>query len=115
MVVGGGTMGVGIAESFATAGAAVRIIESSPTAAARATERLASRLPSSSAERVVVTDQWSHWSQARLAIEAVPEDMSLKKNVLRAVEAIVPDSCVLASNTSSLSIDELADTVERPG
>src|SRR4051794_22979000 len=79
MVVGGGTMGVGIAQSFATAGAAVRIIESSLTAAEAAWERLASRLDTASRQRVVVTEQWTPLPEARLAIEAVPEEMSLKK------------------------------------
>ena len=51
---------------------------------------------------------------ADLVIEAVPESMSLKTDVFTEVEAAVDDDCVLASNTSSLSVSEIAGALERP-
>jgi enoyl-CoA hydratase/3-hydroxyacyl-CoA dehydrogenase len=51
---------------------------------------------------------------ADIVIEAVPEIMDLKKNVLREVTALCPDDCVFATNTSSLSIAEMAKAAKRP-
>lgn len=51
---------------------------------------------------------------ADLVIEAVPESMSLKTDVFTEVEAAVDDDCMLASNTSSLSVSEIAGALERP-
>lgn len=60
------------------------------------------------------TDLSTAVDDADLVVEAVPESMSLKTDVFTEIEAEVADDCVLASNTSSLSVSELAGALERP-
>ncbi|MWV64547.1 3-hydroxybutyryl-CoA dehydrogenase [Halorubrum sp. JWXQ-INN 858] len=60
------------------------------------------------------TDLAAAVGDADLVVEAVPESMSLKTDVFTEVEAAVDDDCVLASNTSSLSVSEIAGALERP-
>jgi len=104
LVIGGGTMGVGIAEVLQQAGATVTVVEPSAIVAAKVEERTGLRplevLPPS--------------IDVELAIEAVPEDMTLKQKVLQGVELAVPETCVVATNTSSLSIDAIAESLVRP-
>ncbi|MEU6806520.1 3-hydroxyacyl-CoA dehydrogenase family protein [Streptomyces neyagawaensis] len=126
-VIGGGRMGAGIAQSFATAGSAVTVVESGEQAAAAALDRVATGLKrasergtlAESAEEVLarvttvasVDDLPPH---ADLVVEAVPEDAALKARLLAAAERAVGPATVLASNTSSLSVAELAAALTRP-
>lgn len=126
-VIGGGTMGAGIAQSFVAGGASVVLVESGDRDAARA--RVADGLARSERkgaldapaaevlERLtLVADaaELSSYPELELVVEAVPEDPSLKATVLAAVAKAAPRGAVLASNTSSLSIGELAAAVEGP-
>ncbi|MEV0037809.1 3-hydroxyacyl-CoA dehydrogenase family protein [Streptomyces sp. NPDC050804] len=127
-VIGGGRMGAGIAQSFATAGSQVTVVESDAAAAAAALDRIAvglkraeerDRLPESAARLLArvttvraVGDLPEH---ADLVVEAVPEDAALKARVLAAAEQTVSGTTVLAGNTSSLSVTELAAALNRPG
>ncbi|MGY6021942.1 3-hydroxyacyl-CoA dehydrogenase family protein [Streptomyces spinosirectus] len=127
-VIGGGRMGAGIAQSYATAGSAVTIVESGAEAAAAALDRVATglkraaerdRLPEP-ADRILarvrtVESVDALPADADLVVEAVPEDPALKARVLAAAEAAVSGRTVLASNTSSLSVTELAAALTRPG
>jgi 3-hydroxybutyryl-CoA dehydrogenase len=127
-VIGGGRMGAGIAQVFATAGAAVSIVESDADAATAARDRVADGL-AKAAERgrlaepadavlgrlTVLTDVAELPETARLVVEAVPERADLKVAVLTRAERAVGADCVLASNTSSLSITELAAALREPG
>ncbi|SFK48395.1 3-hydroxyacyl-CoA dehydrogenase family protein [Streptomyces pini] len=126
-VVGGGRMGAGIAQSFATAGSAVVVVESGEEAAAAALERVATGLRRAAergrleepAERVLarvttVTAVEDLPADADLVVEAVPEDPALKARLLAAVEKAVGESTVLATNTSSLSVTELGTALARP-
>ncbi|MCI0384564.1 3-hydroxyacyl-CoA dehydrogenase family protein [Streptomyces sp. CNQ085] len=126
-VVGGGRMGAGIAQSFATAGSAVVVVESGEEAAAAALERVATGLRRAAergrleepAERVLarvttVTAVDGLPAGADLVVEAVPEDPALKARLLAAVERAVGGSAVLATNTSSLSVTELGAALARP-
>jgi 3-hydroxybutyryl-CoA dehydrogenase len=61
------------------------------------------------------TDLEAATSDADLVVEAVPEDVDLKQSVLGEAEAVAPSDAVLASNTSSLPVTELASALERPG
>lgn len=61
------------------------------------------------------TDLAAAVRDADLVVEAVPEDLDLKQSVFSDVETAAPESCILASNTSSLSIEELAAGLQRPG
>lgn len=126
-VVGGGRMGAGIAQSFATAGSAVVVVESGEEAAAAALERVATGLRRAAgrgrleepAERVLarvttVTAVEDLPAGADLVVEAVPEDPALKARLLAAAEEAVGESTVLATNTSSLSVTELGAALARP-
>ncbi|MFK0150541.1 3-hydroxyacyl-CoA dehydrogenase family protein [Streptomyces sp. NPDC090499] len=126
-VIGGGRMGAGIAQSFATAGSAVTVVESGAQAAAAALERIGGSLRRAAerghltedAERVagrvtVVPTVAALPAEAELVVEAVPEDAALKARVLKAAEEAVGDTTVLATNTSSLSVADLAAVLRRP-
>jgi 3-hydroxybutyryl-CoA dehydrogenase len=125
-VFGGGRMGAGIAHTFLAAGCRVTVVESDPAAADAARERVATSL-SKAAERGVLQESVEHalarltttsdpaqLATAELVVEAVPEDVELKRSVFRQVEQVAPDA-VLATNTSSLSIDAIADGLSTPG
>lgn len=128
-VVGGGRMGAGIAQSFASAGSRVVVVERDGSAAAAAMERITTGLRRA-AERGTPAEPWDLDAPDRVAVvssvvelphdadlvvEAVPEVASLKAELLAAAEDVVHDGCVLASNTSSLSVTELAAVLRRPG
>ncbi|MBG6057527.1 3-hydroxybutyryl-CoA dehydrogenase [Cryobacterium sp. MP_M5] len=125
-VLGGGRMGAGIAHAFLVAGAHVTVVERDADAAAAARERVlgavdtALRLGaiqgdrSSYADRLSVATDASAFAGAGLVVEAVPEVVALKTEALRSVEAQLAPDAWLASNTSSLSITELAGVLERP-
>ncbi|MFE3093811.1 3-hydroxyacyl-CoA dehydrogenase family protein [Streptomyces sp. NPDC059248] len=127
-VVGGGRMGAGIAQSFAVAGSAVTVVEGGAEAAAAALERITTGLRRA-AERGVLAEPPEHIlarvavvdsvralpGGADLVVEAVPEDAALKARVLAAAERAVAPSTVLATNTSSLPVTELASALARPG
>lgn len=125
-VLGGGRMGAGIAHAFLTAGARVTVIEIDDDAAQAARGRIENDL-TASIERGKITGGLSDWTdklttttedsglgQCELAIEAVPESWDLKVSSLKRLEAALPETGWLASNTSSLSIDGLAEQLERP-
>ncbi len=126
-VVGGGRMGAGIAQVCLTAGHSVVVVESDgamATAAgeriraglAKAVERAATRetLPELVARLEVVNDLAGLPSQADLVVEAVPEVPATKAAVLAGVEKSVGTQCVIATNTSALSVTELATALEHP-
>ena len=125
-VIGGGRMGAGIAQVFAVAGAVVCLAERDPAAAVASRDRVAMGLlraaekgkltESADAvlDRLVLVDDASALPvDTSLVIEAVPEDATLKIQVLAAAGA-VGDQAVLASNTSSLSIAGIAEGLRRP-
>jgi 3-hydroxybutyryl-CoA dehydrogenase len=107
-VIGGGTMGLGITQVLLHTGATVTLIEPNESAAKRVTDRLGDRPGLSLVETA------SGPLEVALVIEAVPEDLPLKKRILEEIERLVPDDSVIASNTSSLSIDAIATSLRRP-
>ncbi|MEV6385601.1 3-hydroxyacyl-CoA dehydrogenase family protein [Streptomyces sp. NPDC051773] len=126
-VIGGGRMGAGIAQSFATAGSAVTVVESGAPAAAAALDRVAAGLrraaergalaesPEEVLARVTTVESVEALPpHADLVVEAVPEDAALKARLLAAAERTVSPGTVLASNTSSLSVTDLAAALNRP-
>ncbi|MGW3506133.1 3-hydroxyacyl-CoA dehydrogenase family protein [Streptomyces sp. NPDC000994] len=127
-VIGGGRMGAGIAQSFAAAGSSVTVVESGAQAAAAAVDRIATGLRRAAergrlaepAEQVLarVTTAESVEGLApgtELVVEAVPENAALKAGLIAAAEAAVDDTTVLATNTSSLSVTDLAAALKVPG
>jgi 3-hydroxybutyryl-CoA dehydrogenase len=118
LVIGGGTMGSGIGLVGAHGGYEVEIVE--PQSAAREhgaayLEREAQRIGDRSAvERIRWSDAIPSRSDASIAIEAVPERFELKRDVFVALDNALSPDALLATNTSSLSVEELADVVTRP-
>jgi len=125
-VVGGGTMGNGIVHVFAQYGFDVTLVEINAERAAIALNTIRSNLERQAKKgtltaeqveqtvgRIATTSERDAVSDAQLIIEAVPEDMQLKLDVLKSVDAIAQDA-ILASNTSSISITALAKHLRTP-
>jgi len=126
-VVGGGLMGSGIAESVAIAGVPVVLRDIDEISIERARGRIESsfaravaggKLDAAQAglarERIELTTDLEAIGGADLVIEAVPENRALKLDVMQAIARAAGDDCVIASNTSSIPITELAHAVPRP-
>ncbi|MCY7340755.1 MAG: NAD(P)-binding domain-containing protein [Pseudonocardia sp.] len=127
-VVGLGTMGAGIVEVFARSGRHVIAVEIDTDAVARgrihletSTARAVGRgkLTQESADallaRIVTTTSLADLADADLVVEAVPESLDLKAQVLAELDKVCRPEVILASNTSSLSVTELAVRTGRPG
>jgi len=127
LIVGGGTMGRGIAGLCALCGFDTAIFEQDSEARGRLREsieaswrRAAARgkLPAERVEtaggRLRILERQEEETGADLAIEAVPESLALKERVFESLDRLCPPEAVLASNTSSLSIAELARATRRP-
>lgn len=127
-VIGGGTMGNGIAHVFAMSGFSVTLIETKQEFADRAVATITKNL-----DRMVskekITEEKKNESlgnitvsleikegvkSADLIIEAVPEDLTIKKVVWTAVDEAAPEHAIFGSNTSSISITKLAAITSRP-
>ena len=127
-VIGGGTMGRGIAGCFATSGFAVTIVEMSGSVrselkgnlekeidwAVRREAIKCSDIPATCENLTVTDDIQEGCSSAQLVIEAVPEDIALKRRVFKEVDSAAPEGALLASNTSSLSVSAIAAATNRP-
>lgn len=125
-VLGGGRMGAGIAHAFLVSGAAVTIVERDEAAAAAARDRVRVTLAKALEKAAVLEDLDSlldrfavstdavDFGGASLVVEAVPEDFKLKQDALLNVERHLSTDAWIATNTSSLSVTDLADTLGRP-
>jgi 3-hydroxybutyryl-CoA dehydrogenase len=125
-VVGGGRMGAGIAHVFLVAGSHVTLYEPGEAGARAAFERVDRSIthgvqrgalegdPARLLSRLHVTTNLGAMADRELVMEAVPEDVSLKKRVLADLETVVTNECVLATNTSALSIEVLARSLRAP-
>ncbi|WP_369369814.1 3-hydroxyacyl-CoA dehydrogenase family protein [Promicromonospora sp. Populi] len=124
-VLGGGRMGGGIAHAFLLAGADVVVVDQ-PDALARAEAGIRTAIDRSVTKgttaiardeliaALTVSADRRDFADRNLVVEAVPEVPELKRAALSAVEDVLSAGAVLASNTSSLSIDELAAGLARP-
>lgn len=126
-IIGGGAMGAGIAQVVAVAGHEVFLLDQSATALAKATAGIASalrklvekgKMTAEAAEATVArlrpTTDMQDFVGCELVLEAIVEELSVKQQLFRQVEAVVSTECVLASNTSSLSIASIAAACQRP-
>ena len=127
-VIGAGTMGRGIAQAAAQAGCRVRLADAVCGAAAAALPRIRRNLDGAvergkldaagrEAALALIEAGDDVEGAARLAdlvIEAVPEQLPLKQDLFRRIEAAAPPDAILASNTSSLSIAAIAGVTQRP-
>ena len=126
-VIGAGTMGGGIAMAFANGGIPVTVIETGEDALARGLAKMADSYKSSAARGTFPADEAARRfalitgatgldaaADADLIIEAVFEEMALKKTLFRALDGIAKPGAVLATNTSTLDVDAIAAETKRP-
>ena len=126
-VVGAGAMGRGIAQIAAQAGLRVRLYDTSADAVAAARESLRQtwdklaqkgKLTAADAQaalaRVESATALTDMSQCQLVVEAIVERLDVKRDLFAALEGVVADDCILASNTSSLSITAIAAACKLP-
>jgi len=126
-VIGAGTMGNGIAQVCAMAGFNVTLLDISESALQKAVATVGKNLDRQIAKQTLTPEQkqatldnirtstdYSVLSDAQLVIEAATENLDLKLRVLQQIAAQVSSECVIASNTSSLSITQLAASVSQP-
>ncbi len=126
-IVGAGTMGGGIAMCYANAGIPVLLKEASQSALDRgmatirknyANSVAKGRFPQETMDRrmalITPTLTYDGFENAGIVLEAVYEGMELKKQIFAEIDSIANPDCILASNTSTLSIDEIASATKRP-
>ncbi len=126
-VLGGGLMGSGIAFVAANQGIRVRMKEKDPESGAKALnsiwsllntrvkrKALAARDAERRLSRISVSTDFSGFRRAEMVIEAVFEDLELKKLLLQELEKVTDERCIFASNTSSLPISKIAQASQRP-
>lgn len=127
-VIGGGTMGAGITTAALLAGLPVTMLEMTSDAAQAAKDRIASNLQGALSRGKISAAQFEHLTEtalmlttdytdlatADLVIEAVFEEMEVKKSVFRKLDAVCKPGAVLATNTSYLDINLIAAETSRP-
>ncbi|WP_055435022.1 3-hydroxyacyl-CoA dehydrogenase NAD-binding domain-containing protein [Lacinutrix algicola] len=126
-IIGGGTMGSGIAQVAATSGCKVKLYDTNQAAldkAKAALEKILNRLIEKgridSEEKNRIQSNISYvnnlkdLADSNLTIEAIIENLDIKKKVFSELESYVADDCIIASNTSSLSIASIAASLNKP-
>jgi 3-hydroxybutyryl-CoA dehydrogenase len=126
-VVGAGTMGAGIAQVAAQAGHRVVLTDTNPEQLKKAEQQISSSLlkltekgkfSSEEAEEIknnmAYSTQLSEHQEAALVIEAIVENLAVKHQVFTQLEQVVSPTCILASNTSSLSIASIGSCLQDP-
>lgn len=126
-VLGSGSMGTGIAQVAASAGHEVRLYDNNPEALKRASTQLQKilnrqvekgRMDDATAKgifgRIYFVDNTYSYSDCGMIIEAIVENLDIKKAVFEQLEDIVAEDCILATNTSSLSIASIAAACHNP-
>jgi 3-hydroxybutyryl-CoA dehydrogenase len=128
VVIGAGTMGNGIAHVFAMNGYSVSLVDISADALARAVatigknlDRMVSKASITEADKaaalaniVTNTDLSAVAENADLIVEAATENVDLKLKIFRQMDELAPANCILATNTSSISITQIAAVTKRP-
>ncbi len=125
-IIGAGAMGSGIAQVAASAGHSVVLFDTNADALSLSKSKLANvmdrlvekgRLTSEEAQeiqnRISYADHMEALSESGIIIEAIIENLDVKKGVFSSIESLVSKDCILASNTSSLSIASIASACER--
>lgn len=128
-VIGAGTMGNGIAHMFAQKGFQVRLIDTQPSQLEKALKTIAANFDRQIAKGTLTeaaktqalgaittfTSVSEGVAQADLVVEAATENTDLKLSIFRQLDETAPAGCILASNTSSISITRIAAATSRPG
>lgn len=126
-VVGAGTMGAGIAMSFANVGLQVTLLDTSDEALARGMNTITANyttsvsrgsMPQARADAALAcisaTTSDAALADADLIVEAVFEDMEIKQSLFRRLDAVAKPGAILATNTSTLDVDAIASVTSRP-
>jgi 3-hydroxybutyryl-CoA dehydrogenase len=126
-VAGAGTMGRGIAQVLAQAGVRTLVFDAQPGAAAKARDAIAQalaklvekgRLTAADVQailgRIGIAGALEEFAPCQVVVEAIIEELGAKQQLLSALESIVAEDCILASNTSSLSVTAMAAACRRP-
>ena len=126
-IIGAGTMGSGIAQVASTAGCTVKLFDLNLEALEKANaalEKIMTRLVEkgriTSEEKTRIQENVSYVNSLKeladsdMTIEAIVENLEIKKKVFQELESYVSDDCIIASNTSSLSIASIASSLEKP-
>jgi 3-hydroxybutyryl-CoA dehydrogenase len=126
-VIGAGAMGAGIAQVAAAAGHSVKLLDNRPGAAAQAIEgiraqfekmalkaKLTAEAAQAAGARLLAAEQVADLADAGLVIEAIVENLAVKQQLFKDLEAVVSEDCILASNTSSISITAIGAALKHP-
>ncbi len=127
-VIGSGTMGNGIAHVFAQAGHEVKLIDVSSEALEKALATISKNLDRQIKKEIISPDEkektlerietvrgiGSGVKEADLVVEAATENFEIKKSIFKEMDHNAPENCILASNTSSISITKIASETSRP-
>ena len=126
-VLGSGSMGSGIAQVAATAGHEVMLFDNNPDALNRASQKLQKilnrlvekgRIDDAESKaifgRIYFVNNMHSYRECGLVIEAIVENLDIKKDVFEQIEDVVSEDCILATNTSSLSIASIAAACNDP-
>lgn len=126
-IIGSGTMGSGIAQVAATAGCSVKLYDTNQAALDKAKaslEKILNRLIEKGRidaeeknriqSNIRYVDSLKALADSNLTIEAIVENIDIKKKVFSELESYVADDCIIASNTSSLSIASIASSLQKP-
>ena len=128
-VIGSGTMGNGIAHVFAQSGFIVNLIDVNPSQLQRALATITKNLDRQVAKGSLTEEQKSSTlanisyvsdltvgvQSAQLVVEAATENINLKLEIFKQLDMSAPAGCILATNTSSISITKIAAVTKRPG
>ncbi len=127
-VIGAGTMGAGIAQVAAAAGHRVKLLDARQGAVDDALRNMGKALDGLVAKgkigqdkrdailsRIEPAEAYIDFEVCDLVIEAIVEDLAVKRQLLAALEAVVGDSCIIGTNTSSISISAMAKDMRLPG
>jgi len=127
-VIGSGTMGSGIVQLAAVSGCGVIMFDANTKACLNASEKIKKSLSgliekkkmvesdaSAAFARIKIASSLQDFSACDLVIEAIIEDLSIKKDLFKNLEEICPPACILATNTSSISITSIASACKYAG
>lgn len=127
-VIGAGTMGNGIAHVFAQSGFKVNLVDVNPSQLQRALDTINKNLDRQVSKGTITEDQKKSTlgniatfslipegvKQAELVVEAATENVQLKLSIFEQIDTYAPPGCILATNTSSISITKIAAVTKRP-
>lgn len=128
VVIGAGTMGNGIAHTFAQSGFAVSLVDVNQNSLDKAIQTITTNLDriiakgnlteeekaNTLANITTFTDLKEAAPNADLIVEAATENLDLKLKIFKQIDELAPENCILATNTSSISITQIAAATKRP-